>query len=441
MTATGLLTACCLLMATVGGKTTVSLELAVSDGFRPTLAVGAAEYRIDLSDGKGRVEVALSGPSYAVLSVGKYDRVPLFLEPGKPLNVRWTAGERKGAAFEGDGAPENAFLQQGRFYTGLPVSATMGLTPRQAAQAWDEAIAANQAKLDSTDLPPAFRRLERERIRINGYAILSRHSGRDTAEMIRVICERLIEDPALLVIPEYGEYLQKALLRLIPLGGEPLREGRERVRQQMAAMLRHVADPQLRGFLADACIFPCITHNGPAGAEDLVAQYHTYVTDPVRRAQFDRALVKFDNISKGMPCPGFTLDDVAGRRVSLDDLRGKYVYIDLWATWCGPCKAEIPYVAELEERYAGMDIHFVSISIDRNKDIGLWKEMVAEKNMGGIQLHLGEDWDWLRNFMPASMAVPRFLLLDPQGRILDAAMSRPSDPATRIALDVLLGKQ
>ena len=45
----------------------------------------------------------------------------------------------------------------------------------------------------------------------------------------------------------------------------------------------------------------------------------------------------------------------------LEDLRGKYVYIDVWATWCGPCRGEIPYLQKVEEKYKGKNIEFVSI--------------------------------------------------------------------------------
>lgn len=72
----------------------------------------------------------------------------------------------------------------------------------------------------------------------------------------------------------------------------------------------------------------------------------------------------------------------------------------------------------------------MSLSVDKNKDIELWKQTIKKMGLGGIQLHLGENWEWLKNFMPASMSVPRFVLLDREGKIIDANMSRPSDKAT-----------
>ena len=155
-------------------------------------------------------------------------------------------------------------------------------------------------------------------------------------------------------------------------------------------------------------------------------------------AAFAEACKKSERIMPGNPCPDFTFRDINDRAVSLADLKGKYVYMDIWATWCGPCKWEMKFLPELEERLAGKDITFVSLSIDQNKDIKKWKQMVADMQLKGVQLHLGENWTWLKNFMPASLSVPRFILLDREGKIVTANMTRPSDKETLKKLESLL---
>ena len=72
--------------------------------------------------------------------------------------------------------------------------------------------------------------------------------------------------------------------------------------------------------------------------------------------------------------------------MALSDFQGKYVFIDVWATWCGPCKYEIPYLKELEQKYHGKNITFLSISVDRQKDKEKWKKMILKEGLGGIQL-------------------------------------------------------
>src|SRR5690606_6420621 len=84
---------------------------------------------------------------------------------------------------------------------------------------------------------------------------------------------------------------------------------------------------------------------------------------------------------EGNASPGFEYVNYKGGKTKLSDLKGKYVYIDNWATWCGPCRAEIPHLQKAEEKYKGKNIEFVSISIDTDKDFEKWRKMVAEKNL------------------------------------------------------------
>jgi thiol-disulfide isomerase/thioredoxin len=134
-------------------------------------------------------------------------------------------------------------------------------------------------------------------------------------------------------------------------------------------------------------------------------------------------------LSKGMPSPEFVdYENHKGGATSLKDLRGKYVYVDVWATWCGPCKREIPYLKEIEEQFHGKNIAFVSTSIDKAKDHNTWVEMVKDKELKGIQLFA--DGDWKSQFVVdyAIEGIPRFLLIDPKGNIVSADAPRPSNP-------------
>lgn len=132
-------------------------------------------------------------------------------------------------------------------------------------------------------------------------------------------------------------------------------------------------------------------------------------------------------LPKGSPSPTFEdYENYKGGTTSLEDLKGKYVYVDVWATWCGPCKVEIPFLKEVEEKYHGKNIEFVSISIDRIKDHEKWKKMIVEKALGGTQLFA--DADWKSQFVQDYMikGIPRFILIDPEGNIVTPDAPRPS---------------
>lgn len=152
---------------------------------------------------------------------------------------------------------------------------------------------------------------------------------------------------------------------------------------------------------------------------------------------------EYERVSKanklvGKPSPNFDYDNYKGGKTKLSDLKGKYVYIDLWATWCAPCRAEIPYLQKIEEKYHGKNIEFVSISIDKLKDNEKWKKFVADKNLGGTQLFADKDWEseFLTSY--GVTGIPRFILIDPKGNIVSSDAERPSSPELQTQLDSLL---
>ncbi|MDR6783179.1 thiol-disulfide isomerase/thioredoxin [Pedobacter africanus] len=141
--------------------------------------------------------------------------------------------------------------------------------------------------------------------------------------------------------------------------------------------------------------------------------------------------------SKG-PAPDFTYADADGKMVSLKSLRGKYVYIDVWATWCSPCKAEIPFLRKLEQELHHKNIYFVSLSVDKMTDHSKWVDYVKKHQLGGIQLISDKDFkaDFVKQFNISG--IPRFILIDPEGKIISGDAKRPSDPELRKQLDKLL---
>jgi thiol-disulfide isomerase/thioredoxin len=155
----------------------------------------------------------------------------------------------------------------------------------------------------------------------------------------------------------------------------------------------------------------------------------------IKNAYFtDLAISKLNNASS----PSFDYENHKGGATKLEDLRGKYVYIDVWATWCGPCIAEIPHLKKLEEQFHGKNIEFVSISIDTKKDYEKWKKFVVTKELGGIQLFADNDWNSAFVKAYGINSIPRFILIDPDGKVVNANADRPSFPTLAKTLEVLV---
>ncbi len=151
-------------------------------------------------------------------------------------------------------------------------------------------------------------------------------------------------------------------------------------------------------------------------------------TDEEFKTEIVSIYEKIKVLKKGNVSPTFNFENIKGGTTSLNDLKGKYVYIDVWATWCAPCKVEIPYLKKIEKTYHNKKIEFVSISIDEKTNIDSWKKMVTEKELGGIQLIADRDFNSQFVIDYQIEGIPRFILIDPEGRIIKANAPRPSDP-------------
>ena len=114
----------------------------------------------------------------------------------------------------------------------------------------------------------------------------------------------------------------------------------------------------------------------------------------------------------------FIFEDQDGVKVSSETFRGKYIYMDIWATWCGPCKQEMPYMQKLEQQYRGEKIVFVSLSMDRWTEKEKWKLYLAEHRIQGVTLIAPEGFksSFIRKY--GVTGIPRFMLIGPDGKMM-----------------------
>lgn len=165
-----------------------------------------------------------------------------------------------------------------------------------------------------------------------------------------------------------------------------------------------------------------------AHVETFYNEFMANVTDENFKKELTIQYNKIKNLIKGKPSPKFNYENYKGGKTSLDDFKGKFVYVDVWATWCGPCKAEIPYLKEMEHKYKGKNIEIVSISIDTRDNYETWKNFVKQNNLAGNQLLADNDWksQFITDY--GIQGIPRFILIDTEGNIVSADAPRPSDP-------------
>lgn len=116
----------------------------------------------------------------------------------------------------------------------------------------------------------------------------------------------------------------------------------------------------------------------------------------------------------GAVAPDFTFPDLDGNNVTLSDLRGKYVLIDFWASWCGPCRQESPNVQKQYELYKDKGFEVLAVSIDTDEE--KWRKAVKEDNMSGTLLLAQEYKQLMRDY--SFSGIPYMVLLDPEGKVM-----------------------
>ena len=135
---------------------------------------------------------------------------------------------------------------------------------------------------------------------------------------------------------------------------------------------------------------------------------------------------KWEPLAKGNPAPALACKSPKGEVVSLTSLKGKMVYIDVWATWCRPCIREIPKAKEMKEAFKGKDVAFLYISVDEN--LTAWKKFLAKDSDFSNAIHAATYTGWKSELSEKYLiqSIPRYFLIDKEGNIISANAPRPS---------------
>ena len=169
----------------------------------------------------------------------------------------------------------------------------------------------------------------------------------------------------------------------------------------------------------------------------LLSGFAATVKDPAFRAKLLRRLVAdypgtevaksaeaslavLDKVGK--PVELSFVDAINGKTVSIEGLRGKVVVLDFWATWCGPCVAELPKMKELYGKYRDQGVEFIGISLDRPRDEGgldQLKAFVAKRELPWPQYYQGNGFESEFSSRYAIDMIPQVFLIDAQGNLAE----------------------
>jgi thiol-disulfide isomerase/thioredoxin len=167
-----------------------------------------------------------------------------------------------------------------------------------------------------------------------------------------------------------------------------------------------------------------------AERNQLIANYYPKFQDLKYQKRVTSLNKMLESLSKGKTAPLFEASTLDGKKFTLESLKGKYVVIDVWATWCGPCKTQSPYFEKMALKYKRENIQFLALSTDENKKKWFIEAKTKSKSIPQLLLENKDKFTTDYNIE----SIPRFILIDPNGNFVNSRMPFPSESSFEIIL-------
>jgi peroxiredoxin len=153
-----------------------------------------------------------------------------------------------------------------------------------------------------------------------------------------------------------------------------------------------------------------------------IAPLFASLSDKVKNTQAGKAygemLNQLKTVAVGSMAPDFTQNDTLGHPVKLSDFRGKYVLLDFWASWCGPCRRENPNVVKVYNEFKNKNFTILSVSLDNENGRQAWLDAIHHDGLTWTQVSDLQYWNNAAAQLYQVRSIPQNFLIDPQGKII-----------------------
>jgi peroxiredoxin len=151
-------------------------------------------------------------------------------------------------------------------------------------------------------------------------------------------------------------------------------------------------------------------------ADSMATLYSEKIPNSKYTVMLNKRLEQLRTTAVGSVAPDFSLETPEGGSIALSSLRGKYVLIDFWASWCGPCRKENPNVVKMYNRYKDKGFEIFGVSLDQSRD--KWLKAIADDKLTWPQVSDLKGWESKAAQLYQVDAIPQTILLDKEGKII-----------------------
>lgn len=377
-------------------------------------------------NGQANLQYNTTVPFLALLKIKNnrqrvIQRVQVYIRPSSSLQIGLTGKE---LAFKGDGVSDNIALQQ--LY---PLLAQLDKPGANAENIRKQLETNLKDKECSSDFKEHLRKTADLRIRINRL-VQAKDNPDAGRKAVKTLLPELKSTPEWLSLHTWPKVLNDIFTEAEALGTlPPSDKGYEH-------RLKCIGNEELRSRYALYALSKLVRSRSWFGniPTEIIRKAEPYIATAQTKEELKSIIREMEYIEKGwahllhQPAPDFTFEDINGNMVSLSDFRGKFVLLDVWNIYCGPCMEQVPHLQKMEPELQKMGVETIGISCDPQKIKDKWKATVANKEMAGIQVIMdkGRNSKFMSDY--GILGFPTFCLINPEGYMIHPRMKYPEMP-------------